>query len=139
MAEETIMMDVDDKLDQAVLLLRVFLGLLFASSGWSKVYGLFQGQTGTIEFFSSLGIPLAEVSAWTVGIIELVGGVLLIVGALLSISATLLGIIMVVAMFLTGVIGEFSLRTVVDHMIYIAGLLVVMFKDGHLFSLESIL
>lgn len=74
------------------LLARISMGWIFAVSGWGKLNNL----DGVIGYFESLGIPLASVQAPMVSILELVGGVALILGAgTRYFSAILVGIMAV--------------------------------------------
>ena len=64
------------------------LGIAFLVHGWSKLSngpGNFAGFIG-----GQLGVPLPGLMAWVVTIVELVGGNLLIVGALTRIAGILL-------------------------------------------------
>lgn len=79
--------------------LRVVLGVVFVTHGSPK---LFQGGVGqTAGFFAQLGIPLPEIAAWVVTLLEFFGGIALIVGllvtpiALLFCFHMLMGIILV--------------------------------------------
>lgn len=57
--------------------LRIVLGVALALHGWAK----FSGGIGGVEgFFGSVGIPAPGVMAYVVSIVELVGGLLLILG-----------------------------------------------------------
>ncbi|MET0932658.1 MAG: DoxX family protein [Mycetocola sp.] len=76
-------------------LLRVVVGFIFVLHGVQKTFE--QTFPGVQGFFESLGIPLASVAAPAVSLLELVGGVLLIVGAFTRIIAALLTINMIVA------------------------------------------
>jgi putative oxidoreductase len=60
--------------DIALLLVRVGLALVFVAHGWDKIGNM----EGTIEFFSSIG--LSAVWAYTVAYIELIGGILMLLG-----------------------------------------------------------
>lgn len=75
------------------LLTRVAMGWLFFVSG----RGHFQHMEGFISYFTSLGIPLPEIQAYFVAGVELVGGILLIIGLATRISASFLAGSMVVA------------------------------------------
>ncbi|MFC4100116.1 DoxX family protein [Paenibacillus xanthanilyticus] len=77
--------------DVGVLVMRVLLGITFFAHGLSKFQN---GIDGTGGFFASLGIPLPEVMAYVVAIVELVGGILLAVG----IGSRLIGAAFVVIM-----------------------------------------
>jgi putative oxidoreductase len=78
-----------------VTLLRVVVGIIFVLHGAQKTFE--QTFPGVQGFFESLGIPLAAVAAPAVSLLELVGGILLIVGAFTRIVAALLTVNMIVA------------------------------------------
>ena len=75
------------------LFARITLGVIFASSGLGKL----QHLDKVIGFFTDLGIPAPQIQAPFVAGVELVGGILLIVGLASRISALLLSSTMVVA------------------------------------------
>lgn len=77
------------------LVLRVLIGLIMAMHGWQK----FQGVDGVAGFFGSLGIPAPAVMAWVVTIVELVGGICLILGLLTRLWAALAAIVMLTVFF----------------------------------------
>jgi putative oxidoreductase len=60
-----------------IFVVRVITGLLFAVHGWQKFAGGIAGVTG---FFAKIGIPIPGVMAPFVAGLELIGGLLLIVG-----------------------------------------------------------
>jgi putative oxidoreductase len=70
-------------------ILRIVLGIAFALHGWDKLTGE-GGVAGVAGFFGSIGIPLPGLIAWVVTIVELVGGILLIVGFLTQYASILL-------------------------------------------------
>ena len=82
----------------AVTILRVILGLLFAAHGWQK----FNEWTiaGTQASFAKMGIPAAEIAAPAVAVLELGGGIALILGLLTRVIALLLTLDMLGALFL---------------------------------------
>ena len=65
------------------LLGRIFVGALFAISGISKILAL----DGTAGYIASVGLPLPEVLAVLAGIVEIVAGVMLIVGWRIGLAA----------------------------------------------------
>jgi putative oxidoreductase len=75
------------------LLARLTLGIVFAESGWGKLHNL----PRVIAFFTELGIPAPSVQAPFVAGVELVGGLLLIVGLFTPLAAVFLAATMVVA------------------------------------------
>ena len=59
-----------------LLLVRLYWGWQFAQTGWGKLHNI----RHVIEFFTSLNIPAPAFNAYFVSGLELVGGILLIVG-----------------------------------------------------------
>lgn len=82
----------------AVLLIRLLVGLVFVSEGIQKF--LFPGELG-VGRFTKIGIPLPELLAPFVGVVEMLGGMLLLVGLLTRIAAGVLLINMLVAIATT--------------------------------------
>ena len=76
-----------------LLAIRLYWGFLFAQTGWGKLHSL-ERVTG---FFASLGIPFPHANAIFVAGLELVGGVVLILGLGSRLTALLLTGDMVVA------------------------------------------
>ena len=69
-------------------ILRVVLGIAFLVHGWSKWS---MGVDNVAGFFNDpLGIPAPALMAWVVTIVELVGGLFLIVGFLTQLAAILI-------------------------------------------------
>ena len=58
------------------LLFRLFLGWVFFWAGYTK----FANPEGTALFFASLGFPLPTLMTWLVIIVELIGGIALVLG-----------------------------------------------------------
>jgi putative oxidoreductase len=80
------------------MILRVVLGIAFAIHGWNKWQNI--GAVG--QFFGSLGIPAPEFMAYVVATVELVGGLLLIVGFLTQLASILIFIDMIGAIVYAG-------------------------------------
>lgn len=66
--------------DALLLLARVILGIVLVAHGWQKFSEW--TMSGTAANFDKMGIPMPTLSAWFAGLVELVGGVMLILGAL---------------------------------------------------------
>lgn len=84
-------------------LVRIALGVVFTVSGVGKVLGVgpkAMGIDGFAGFLGGMGVPAPTVAAWGVGLLELVGGVMLLVGLLTRVVAVLLAINMAVALVL---------------------------------------
>ncbi|HEY3067884.1 MAG TPA: DoxX family protein [Methylomirabilota bacterium] len=84
--------------DWGRFVLRAVLGLIFAVHGAQKV--LVFGLEGTAGFMTKVGVPLPTVAAIVVMVVELVGGLALILGAGTRVAAALIAIDMVVAILL---------------------------------------
>ena len=69
---------------------RITLGAIFIAHGWQK----FNEWTiaGTSDSFAQMGVPLADIAAPVATFIELIGGALLILGALTPIVGFLLAV-----------------------------------------------
>lgn len=82
----------------ALLILRVALGVIFTAHGWQK----FNEFTiaGTQASFAQMGVPAADVVAPVVAVLELAGGVALILGLFTRVVAALLALDMLGALFL---------------------------------------
>lgn len=87
--------------------LRLLLGFCFIFHGLPKISSL-AGHQGFAQGLGSLGIPAPGVLAWVVGLMEVVGGLTLILGAFVVVTSALLTIVMLVAMFKVHFAAGFS-------------------------------
>jgi putative oxidoreductase len=71
-----------------VLLGRVLLSIIFILAGYAKLTAI----SGTAGWFASLGLPLPTVTTVIVGLVEVLGGIAVLVGFQTRIAATLLGL-----------------------------------------------
>jgi putative oxidoreductase len=62
----------------AVPLGRLLLASLFIWAGYTKLFVF--GPGGTAKYFASEHVPIPEITAWIVIVIELIGGLLILVG-----------------------------------------------------------
>jgi putative oxidoreductase len=79
------------------MLLRLTLGVIFLSHGLPKLLG---GVAGTGDFLAGMGVPLAGAVAWGLTLLEVGGGVLLILGLLVPPVAALLSLHMLAGIVL---------------------------------------
>ena len=79
-----------------VLLIRFTIGVLFVGHGTRKLFGWFGGGgvAGTAEYFESLGFRHGRFLARLIGAAEAASGVLLVVGFLTPMAATVIAMIM---------------------------------------------
>jgi putative oxidoreductase len=124
----------------APLIVRVIVGVIMAAHGWQKLAG---GPANFAGFLTQLGVPLPTVMAWVVTLVELVGGVLLIVGLLSRLAALLLTIDLVVAIVLVkvnvGLIAAPQQGAGAElDLALIAGFLVILFAGPGRLSLDRV-
>lgn len=70
------------------LVARVGLGVVFVAHGWQKL--VTDGIPATAKGFTAMGVPAPTLSAWYAGLVELAGGIALIVGLALPVVGVLL-------------------------------------------------
>jgi putative oxidoreductase len=95
------------RLNTGLAVVRVVTGIVFLAHGWQKVftYGL-AGVTGS---FTQMGVPLPGITAPLVSLVELLGGLALIVGLLTRLAAVGLAINMLGAILLVHLSAGFFL------------------------------
>ncbi|MBO4208537.1 DoxX family protein [Micromonospora echinofusca] len=80
------------ELDTALLVLRVGVGILAAGHGAQKLFGWFHGPglAGAGRFFEGVGYLPGRLLAAAAGLSEIVGGLLMALGLVTSLGATIL-------------------------------------------------
>ncbi|WP_288480708.1 DoxX family protein [uncultured Deinococcus sp.] len=91
--------------DLGLLLLRLATGVIFVMHGYQKFF--LNTVAGTAQFFAGIGVPLPGVAAPLIAGIELIGGLLLILGLFPRVVGALLAVNMLVAILLVHVSGGF--------------------------------
>jgi putative oxidoreductase len=91
----------------ALLPLRLMVGFGFAAHGYAK---LARGPAAFAAVVAAIGFPAASATAWATLLIELLGGIALMVGAAVPATAVPLGIIMATAMF--GVHAQYGFSSI---------------------------
>ncbi|GAB3079658.1 DoxX family protein [Corynebacterium aquatimens] len=81
--------------DTALLLLRAVLAAVFISHGVQRLFT--RGVTASTREFAVLGIPQPKLSVYLVGVTEILGGVLLLIGLLTTVVAGLLALLVLLA------------------------------------------
>lgn len=121
----------------ALLLLRVVIGLGFMVHGWAKWS---RGPEKFGALLHLIGVPAPEITAWLVTLIEVLGGLAVLLGLLVSLVSVPLIVSMLVAMFTVHLKYGFSSINTIGlsnsgplfgppgyevNLLYIAGLLVL--------------
>lgn len=88
-----------------IALLRVVTGIIFLMHGQQKLFEF--GLGGVTGMMTGLGVPAPGFMALVVTLVEVVGGIALILGAFTRIAALLLAIDMLVAFFLVHIPNGF--------------------------------
>ncbi|SIR72715.1 putative oxidoreductase [Haladaptatus litoreus] len=93
------------------IFIRLAMGIVFVVAGAGK-FGIGPKSTGSIAgfagFLAQLGVPAPELFAWVVGLVELVGGILLLVGLFTRYVAVLIAVDMAVATLLVHLPNGFA-------------------------------
>jgi putative oxidoreductase len=71
-------MTMDNLKTYSVPLGRLLMSSLFIWAGYTKLFVF--GPSGTAGYFASVHIPIPDVAAWIVIIIEIIGGLMILVG-----------------------------------------------------------
>jgi putative oxidoreductase len=78
--------------EAALLIARIVLGVILIAHGWDKFQ--ITGLEGIAGFFDSIGVPAAAVAAPVVAFLEVVGGILIIIGAFTRITGIVMTLLM---------------------------------------------
>ena len=92
-----------------IALLRVVTGIIFLMHGQQKLFEF--GIGGVTGMMTGLGVPAPGPMAIVVTLVELVGGLALILGAFTRIAAVLVAIVVLVAFFLVHLPNGFFATT----------------------------
>ena len=125
-----------NKNEVGIVILRVVLGLIFFVHGLSKFQG---GITNTVGFFDSIGIP--GFMAYVIALIELIGGIALILGIGTQIVSVLFAVIMLGAIFTVklpaGLLGNGQMAGYELELTLLAVSIYFVFANKSAFSLDN--
>ena len=135
----------------APLPLRLIIGIGMMYHGWPKLFDA-QQHAGFAGNLQALGFPAPGALAWLVGLLEVFGGLALILGAFVTILSVLFIIEMLVAMFTVHLPAGFSFMHITGmspqgptfglpgyevNLLYIAGLLSLIFSGAGAYSVDE--
>lgn len=141
----------NDYLQVSPLFLRLIIGFGFMAHGWAK---LSRGTDGFEKLLLQLHVPFAHISSLIVPYVELLGGLAVLTGLFVTIAALPLIATMLVAMFSIHIHYGFSAIKTIGltpqgplfgppgyeiNLLYIAGLISLIFMGAGIFSVDSLI
>lgn len=133
------------------LFLRLAIGIGFIVHGWAK---LSRGPAGFGKLLAQTGVPFPHMMAWIASLVEVFGGLAMLLGLFVSIAAIPLIITMLVAMFTIQInYGFSSVKTIgltpqgplfgppgyEINLLYIAGLVSLIITGAGVFSIDRLI
>ena len=116
----------------AILTLRIVLGVIFLMHGFRKA----KNFKGTTEWFSSIGLKPGLLFAGLATVVELLGGLAILVGFMVQPFSLLLSVVMVVAA-ITNLRAKAGFFKVLElDLILLASLLLLATLDGGFFAIS---
>lgn len=135
----------------AALPLRFVLGIGFVYHSFPKLFNE-EGHSAFVGLLQQIGVPAAGFMAWVVGIVELLGGISLLLGAFVAVSTILLTLTMFVAMLTVHLPHGFNFMNIVEttaegpvfgmpgyevNLLYIAGLVGIFLLGAGRLSVDE--
>jgi putative oxidoreductase len=135
----------------APLPLRLVIGFGFIAHGYAKFS---RGPAGFAKLLHQIGVPFPEATAWVSTMIELVGGLAILAGALIAVVSIPLIAMMLVAMFKVHLRYGFSSINTIGltadgpqfgppgyevNLLYVAGLLALILVGAGSLSVDAML
>jgi putative oxidoreductase len=128
----------NNKFEVSTFILRVVLGISFFIHGLTKFQG---GIENIVGWFDSIGLPGGL--AYVVAVIELVGGLALVIGLGSRIVSILLSLVMVGAMIkvklAVGFLGNGQMAGYELDLAFLAMAVVIAVNDSKLFALDQVI
>jgi putative oxidoreductase len=127
------------------------VGLGFFEHGYAK---LSRGADGFIAILHAIGMPFAELLGWATIMVEIVGGLLILIGALVPVAALPMIIVLLVAIVTVHLPNGFSSIKLISYdaahahfgqpgyetdLLYLAGLIALCIGGAGPFSLDGYL
>lgn len=126
------------RVDTALLILRVVLGIVFLAHGYQKLFTYrFAGVTGA---FTQMGIPVPGITGPFIALLEFCGGVALIVGFLTRLAALGIALEMLGALVTVHIKNGFFLPTGIEYAMSLLGVsMAVTLAGAGDFSIDSLI
>lgn len=126
------------QLSVGIAIVRVVTGLIMAAHGYQKIFVF--GIAGATGAFTQMGVPAPSITAPLVAVVELAGGIALILGLLTRLAALGLAIDMLGAMLLVHLKNGFFLPNGVEFALSLfAACLALVVAGAGAFSIDEAL
>ena len=122
-----------EKHSYAPVPLRLVMGIIFSVAGYTKLVGI----AGTIDYFTKLAFPVPVLTAWFITLLELGGGIALILGLLVRYLGLVYTIEFIVAAFWVKLPMQGYAAARLDLML-LAGAAALYFLGAGRWSIDSI-
>lgn len=118
-----------------ILLGRVLLSVIFVLSGFGKLTAI----AGTAGYFGSIGLPMPTVTAVVVGLVELLGGLAILIGFQTRIAAWVLAIFTVASALVahTGWADQMQMISFMKNLAIAGGFLVLASSGAGAYSVDA--
>jgi putative oxidoreductase len=126
-------MKTSERAKWAAVPLRLVMGIIFAVAGYMKLVGI----AATIEYFAKQGFPVPVATAWFITLLELCGGIALILGLLVRYLGLIYTIEFIVAAFWVKLPTQGYAAARLDLML-LAGAVALYFLGAGRWSIDSV-
>ena len=117
------------------LIARVVVGGTFVAHAYQKF--AINGMGATVEGFGAMGIPLPALAAWFTALVELFGGLALVVGVALPVAGALLALVMLGALVLAHSSAFFVANGGFEYVLVLAATSLALGFSGSRFTLAA--